>query len=95
VLIAVVLPAAAALAWLALPAVFTSPSRPISGAEAERLLAQRYPRLREAEDTAIACPSRRIEPDGEARCWILLRVGLQRSVVVRLSARGDTVEVDD
>jgi hypothetical protein len=71
------------------------PSEPISRAEAERLLALRYPRLWHAEHAVIACPARRIEPGGEARCWVLARVGWQRSVVVRLSPRGNEVDVDD
>jgi hypothetical protein len=71
------------------------PSEPISGAEAERLLALRYPRLRQAEHAVIACPDRRIVPGGEARCWVLARVGWQRAVTVRLSPRGNEVEVDD
>jgi hypothetical protein len=65
------------------------------GAEAEELLALRYPKLREAEHAVIACPRRRIQPGGETRCWILARVGQQRSVVVRLSPRGNAVEIDD
>jgi hypothetical protein len=71
------------------------PSEPISRTKAERLLALRYPRLAHAEDAVIACPPRRIEPGGQARCWVLAKVGWQRSVVVRLSPRGNEVEVDD
>jgi hypothetical protein len=71
------------------------PSEPISRTDAERLLALRYPRLAHAEHAVIACPSRRIEPGGEARCWVLARVGWQRSVMVRLAPRGNEVEVDD
>jgi hypothetical protein len=74
---------------------YTPASTPISGAEAEELLALRYPKLREAEHAVIACPRRRIQPGGETRCWILARVGQQRSVVVRLSPRGNAVEIDD
>src|SRR5215211_6697083 len=70
-------------------------STPLSGAEAERLLAQRYPRLRHVPDAVIACPRRRIEPGGEIRCWILPRVGQQRAAVVRLSSRGNRVQIDD
>jgi hypothetical protein len=90
--------AAAMAAWLALvspPTAPAPPSEPISAREAERRLAVRYPRLRESEHAVIACPDRRIEPGGEARCWILARVGLQRSVMVRLSARGNAVHIDD
>jgi hypothetical protein len=89
---------AAVAAWLALvspPTAPAPPSEPISARETERRLAVRYPRLRESEHAVIACPDRRIEPGGEARCWILARVGLQRSVVVRLSARGNAVHIDD
>jgi hypothetical protein len=71
------------------------PSEPISRPEAERLLALRYPRVAHADHAVIACPPRRIEPGGQARCWVLARVGWQRSVVVRLSPRGNEVEVDD
>jgi hypothetical protein len=83
------------VATLALASDTPPPSEPISRAEAERLLALRYPRLWDAEHAVIACPARRIEPGGEARCWVLARVGWQRSVVVRLSPRGNDVEVDD
>ena len=87
----VVLTAAA----LTLPAALTPASLPISGAEAERLLGARYPRVWNAPHSVIACPDRRIEPGGEARCWILPRVGQQRAAVVRLSSHGNAVEIDD
>jgi hypothetical protein len=93
--IAVVAAVAISLALVALPAAVAPPSKPLSATEAERRLALRYPRLRQAEHAVIACPDRRIEPGGEARCWILARVGLQRSVVVRLSRRGNAVRIDD
>jgi Uncharacterised protein family UPF0547 len=84
---------AAVVATLALAA--DPPSEPISRTEAEHQLALRYPRLVHAEHAVIACPPRRIEPGGEARCWVLASVGWQRSVVVRLLPRGNEVEVDD
>jgi hypothetical protein len=87
--------AAVAVATIAVASGPEPPSEPISRAEAERVLALRYPRLRHAEHAVIACPSRRIGPGGEARCWILARVGWQRAVTVRLSPRGNEVEVDD
>jgi hypothetical protein len=83
------------VATIALASGPPPPSEPLSRAQAERLLALRYPRLRYAEHAVIACPDRRIEPGGEARCWVLARVGWQRSVMVRLSPRGNEVEVDD
>jgi hypothetical protein len=83
------------VATIALASGPPPPSEPISPAEAERLLALRYPRLRYAEHAVIACPARPIEPGGEARCWVLARIGWQQSVVVRLSPRGNEVEVDD
>lgn len=86
---------ALAAAVLTLPAALTPASTPISGAEAERRLALRYPRLWNVPHAVIACPDRRIEPGGEARCWILPRVGQQRAAVVRLSPRGNAVEIDD
>lgn len=89
---------AAVAAWLALVsphAAQAPPSEPISAREAERRLGLRYPRLWHAEHAVIACPSRRIKPGGEARCWILARVGQQRAVVVRLSRRGNAVHIDD
>jgi hypothetical protein len=95
VFLAAVALAAAVAAAFALPAAFTPASTPISGAEVEGLLALRYPKLRESEHAVIACPRRRIQPGGETLCWILARVGQQRSVVVRLSPRGNAVEIDD
>jgi hypothetical protein len=86
---------AVAAAALTLPGALTPASRPISGAEAERLLGARYPAVGDAPHSVIACPDRRIEPGGEARCWILPRVGQQRAAVVRLSSRGNAVEIDD
>jgi hypothetical protein len=71
------------------------PSEPLSSAQAERRLAARYPRLQQADHAVIACPERRIEPGGRARCWILARVGQQRAVMVRLSERGGAVRIDD
>ena len=82
-------------AVLTLPAALTPASTPISGAEAERLLGLRYPRVWNAPHAVIACPDRPIEPGGEARCWILPRVGQQRAAVVRLSPQGNAVEIDD
>jgi hypothetical protein len=79
----------------ALPGAFVPASEPISAAHAERHLAARYPRLQYADNAVIACPDRRIEPGGQARCWILPRVGLQRAVVVSLSPRGNQLEVRD
>jgi hypothetical protein len=86
---------AVAAGALTLPAALTPASTPISSAEAERLLGARYPRVWDAPHSVIACPDRRIEPGGEARCWILPRVGQQRAAVVRLSSRGNAVEIDD
>lgn len=86
---------ALAAAALMLPAALRPASTPISSAEAERLLGLRYPRVWHARDAVIACPDRRIEPGGEARCWILPRVGQQRAAVVRLSSHGNAVEIDD
>jgi hypothetical protein len=86
---------AGALALQALPAAFIPASRPMSAAELERRLLLRYPKLRDAEDAVIACPDRPLDPGGESRCWILARVGLQRSVVVRVSERGNAVHVED
>jgi hypothetical protein len=85
----------AACAALVLPGARAPASTPISGADAEGLLALRYPKLRESRDAVIACPRGPIEPGDEAQCWILARVGQQRAVMVRLSPRGNRVEVDD
>jgi len=79
----------------ALSAAFVPAINAMSASEAERHLAARYPRLRQAEHAVIACPAHGIEPGGQARCWVLARVGLQRSVVIRLSARGNEVHIDD
>ena len=86
---------AAVAAALGLPPALTPASTPLSGADVEGLLADRYPKLQEAQHAVIACPRRRIQPGGETRCWILARVGQQRAVVVRLSTRGNAVEIDD
>jgi hypothetical protein len=86
---------AAGLVLLAVPIARSPASDALSPAEAERRLALRYPHLRYAENAVIACPDRAIRPGGSARCWVLARVGLQRSVVVRLSQRGNHVEIDD
>ena len=88
---------AAAAGWLLLVApIGRDPSSdPLSAAEAERRLALRYPRLSYADHAVIACPDRAITPGGAARCWVLARVGLQRSVIVRLSQRGNRIEIDD
>jgi hypothetical protein len=86
---------ALAAAALTLPGALTPASTPISGREAERLLGARYPRIWNAPHAVIACPDRPIEPGGEARCWILPRVGQQRAAVVRLSPQGNSVEIDD
>jgi hypothetical protein len=87
--------AAAGLVFLAAPIARSPASDAVSTAEAERRLALRYPHLRYAENAVIACPDRTIEPGGVARCWILARVGLQRSVIVRLSERGNQLEIED
>jgi len=87
--------AALAAAALILPGALTPASTPISSAEAERLLGLRYPRVWNAPHAVIACPDRRIEPGGEARCWILPVVGQQRAALVRLSSQGNAVEIDD
>jgi hypothetical protein len=79
----------------ALSVAFVPASKAMPAAQAERHLAARYPGLRQADHAVIACPRHRIEPGGQARCWVLARVGLQRSVVVRLSPRGNEVEIDD
>jgi hypothetical protein len=87
--------AAAGLVFLAVPIARSPASDALAPREAERRLARRYPRLRYAEDAVIACPDRAIQPGGSARCWVLARVGLQRSVIVRLSQRGNHVEIED
>ena len=92
---ALITAAAAGLAFLGAPAALGPSSDPLSAAEAERRLAIRYPHLRYAEDSVVACPDRAIQPGSEARCWVLARVGLQRSVIVRLSRRGNQVEIED
>jgi hypothetical protein len=92
---ALLLTAAAGFVLLAAPIARGPSSDTLSTAEAERRLAIRYPHLRNADDAVIACPDRAIEPGGAARCWILARVGLQRSVIVRLSQRGNRIEIED
>ena len=86
---------AAVLATLRAPVGFAPSSDPLSAVQAERRLAMRYPNLRRIEEAVIACPDRTIRPGGEARCWVLAHVGLQRSVIVRLSRRGNRVQIDD
>jgi hypothetical protein len=86
---------AAGFVLLAAPIARGPSSEAVSAAEAERRLALRYPHLRYAENAVIACPDRAIEPGGAARCWVLARVGLQRSVIVRLSQRGNQLEIED
>jgi hypothetical protein len=92
---ALITAAAAGLVLLTVPIARSPASDALSPAEAERRLALRYPRLRYAENAVIACPDRAIQPGGAARCWVLARVGLQRSVIVRLSQRGNQVEIED
>jgi len=92
---ALIVVGAAVLAGLGAPTGLAPSSAPLSAAQAERRLAIRYPNLRRIEEAVIACPDRAIRPGGEARCWVLARVGLQRSVVVRLSRRGNRVQIDD
>jgi hypothetical protein len=92
---AVIAAAAAGFVFFAAPIARGPSSDALSAAEAERRLALRYPRLSYAENAVIACPDRAIEPGGAARCWVLARVGLQRSVIVRLSQRGNRVEIED
>ena len=87
--------AAAGFVFFAAPIARGPSSDPLSAAEAERRLALRYPRLSYAENAVIACPDRAIQPGGAARCWVLARVGLQRSVIVRLSRRGNRLEIED
>jgi hypothetical protein len=87
--------AAAGFVLLAAPIARGPSSDALSAAEAERRLALRYPHLRYAENAVIACPDRDIQPGGAARCWVLARVGLQRSVIVRLSHRGNRLEIED
>jgi hypothetical protein len=85
----------AGLILFAAPPALTPSSDALPAAEAERRLAARYPHLRYSEHAVIACPERAIPPGGAARCWVLARVGLQRSVIVRLSRRGNRVEFED
>jgi hypothetical protein len=92
---AVIAAAAAGFVFVAAPIARGPSSDALSAAEAERRLALRYPHLRYAENAVIACPDRAIRPGGAARCWVLARVGLQRSVIVRLSRRGNRVEIKD
>ena len=92
---ALIAAAATGLFFLAAPIARGPSSDALSAAEAESHLALRYPHLRYAENAVIACPDRAIQPGGAARCWVLARVGLQRSVIVRLSQRGNRVEIKD
>jgi hypothetical protein len=97
VLAAAVLITAAAAGFVVVgePTAPEPSSDALTAAQAERHLATRYPHLRQTEDAVIACPDRAIQPGGQARCWILARVGLQRSVTVRVSRRGNRVEIED
>lgn len=79
----------------ALSAALAPASTPLSSAQVESRLSDRYPRLRHADHAVIACPGRAVEPGGQTRCWVLARVGHQRAVTVQLSARGNDVEIDD
>jgi hypothetical protein len=79
----------------ALSAAFAPASTPLSSAQVERQLSDRYPRLRHADHAVIACPGRPVEPGDQTRCWVLAQVGHQRAVTVRLSPRGNEVEIDD
>jgi hypothetical protein len=79
----------------ALSAALAPASTPLPSAQVESRLADRYPRLRQADHAVIACPGRPVEPGGQTRCWVLARVGHQRAVTVRLSPRGNEVEIDD
>jgi hypothetical protein len=92
---ALITAAAAGFVLLAAPIARGPSSDALSAAEAERRLALRYPHLRHADDAVIACPDRAITQGGAARCWVLARVGLQRSVIVRLSQRGNQIEIED
>jgi hypothetical protein len=92
---ALITAAAAVLVFLAAPSARGPSSDALSAAQAERRLALRYPHLRYAENAVIACPDRDIQPGGAARCWVLARVGLQRSVIVRLSQRGNRLQIED
>jgi hypothetical protein len=92
---ALITAAGAGLVLFEAPAARRPSSDPLPAAEAERRLAARYPHLRHADDAVIACPERDIRPGDQARCWVLARVGLQRSVTVRLSHRGNQVEIED
>jgi hypothetical protein len=78
-----------------LSAALAPASTPLSSAQVERHLADRYPRLRQADHAVIACPGHAIEPGGQTRCWVLARVGHQRAVTVGLSPQGNEVEIDD
>jgi len=92
---ALIVAAGAGLAVLAAPAAREPSSDALAAAQAELRLAARYPHLGHADHAVIACPERAIQPGGEARCWVLARVGLQRSVTVRLSRSGNRVEIED
>jgi hypothetical protein len=92
---ALITAAAVGLVFFEAPAAPGPSSDALPAAQAERRLAARFPHLRDTEHAVIACPDRAIQPGGQARCWILARVGLQRSVTVRLSLRGNRVEIED
>ena len=79
----------------ALSVALAPASAPLTSAQVESRLSDRYPRLRHADHAVIACPGGPVEPGGETRCWVLARVGHQRAVTVRLSPRGNEVEIDD
>jgi hypothetical protein len=79
----------------ALSAALAPASESLSSGQVEQRLFDRYPRLRNADHAVVACPDRRIEPGGQARCWVLARVGHQRAVMVRLSPRGNELRIDD
>jgi hypothetical protein len=92
---ALITAAAAGFVFLTAPIARGPSSDALPAAEAERRLALRYPHLRYADNAVIACPDRAIQPGGAARCWVLARVGLQRSVTVRLSQRGNQLQIED
>ena len=92
---ALITAALAGLVFFRAPDALRPSSDALSATQAERRIAIRYPHLRQAEHAVIACPNRAIQPGDQARCWVLARVGLQRSVTVRLSRRGNQVKIED
>lgn len=92
---ALIVTGCAALVFFGVPAALAPSSEPLSATEVERRLVERYPHLRHAKDAVIACPDRAIQPGGEARCWVLARVGLQRAVIVRVTRHGNGIQIDD